>query len=377
MNKKSEHMLILIVIAAILAMLYLSKWIFPTGFIQDRLYKGLSYESAKVISIEKDKLQADLKLAEVEIGYQDVQLEILDGKYKNQVFHVRNSVSRLYNTKVNAGTQVVAMIYEENGQLQSVDIYTYKRSHIVLGLVFIFCLIIILIGKMKGFKSILALIFTLVTIVCIMIPMIFRGVSPIISAIFISIIVTIVTMLLLNGKTKKSFVATIGTVSGVIIAGTVAMVAGKLAHLSGITMQDAESLLYIAEQSSLQVKGLFFAGILIASLGAVMDVAMSIASAIYEVHSIDPNLSTKKLYQVGMNIGKDIIGTMSNTLILAFAGGSLSLMIILASANMPTVQLYNLDVLSMEIIQGVSGTIGIVLAVPITAIVSAIAYKYK
>ncbi|HHX62860.1 MAG TPA: YibE/F family protein [Epulopiscium sp.] len=377
MNKKREYALIIGVLATIFGMIYMSKLIFPTNFIQERIYKGLSYESAQVVSIEKDKLQEDHKLEYIEVGYQDIELKIVEGKYKNQTFQVRNAVSRLYNTKVKVGTKVVAMLHEEDGELQGIDVYTYKRNHVVIGLIFIFCFLIIFVGKMKGLKSVLALFFTLTTILYLMVPMLFRGVSPVLAATITSLIVTVVTMYLLNGKTKKTLVATIGTVSGVVIAGTVAIIAGEMAHLSGLTMQDAEPLLYIAEQSSLQVKGLFFAGILIASLGAVMDIAMSIASAIYEVHLIDPKLCTKELYKVGMNIGQDIIGTMSNTLILAFAGGSLGIMIMLTSANLPSIQLNNLDILAMEIIQGISGTIGIILSVPITSIVSAVIYKGK
>ena len=375
MNKKSDYILIVAVIATMVGMIYLSKQIFPSSFIEERLYKGLSYESAQVMSIDKDKLQQDHKLDYIEVGYQDIQLKILSGKYKDQTFQVRNAVSRLYNTKVEVGTKVIAMLHEEDNQLQGIDVYTYKRSHVIIGLVLVFCVLIIFVGKMKGLKSVLALFFTLITILYFMVPLLFRGMSPVLAATITSLIVTLVTMYLLNGPSKKTLVATIGTVAGVVIAGAVAIMAGEMAHLSGFTMQDAEPMFYIAEQSSLQVKGLFFAGILIASLGAVMDVAMSITSAIYEVHLIDSKLSTRGLYKVGMNIGQDIIGTMSNTLILAFAGGSLGIMIMLTSANMPPVQLHNLDVLAMEIIQGISGTIGIILSVPITSIMSALVYK--
>ena len=204
-------MLIITVLVAMLGMIYTSKLIFPTRFVQERLYKGLTYKSAQVISIEKDKLQQDGKLKDIEIGYQDIQLEILEGKYKNQIFHVRNSVSRLYNTKVSPGTKVIAMLHEEDGGLLGIDVYTYKRNHVVVGLIFIFCFLIILIGKMKGFKSVLSLFFTLTMIVYFMIPMLFRGVSPVLAATITSLIVTIVTMYLLNGKTKKTLVATIGT----------------------------------------------------------------------------------------------------------------------------------------------------------------------
>jgi uncharacterized membrane protein len=113
-----------------------------------------------------------------------------------------------------------------------------------------------------------------------------------------------------------------------------------------------------------------YAVILIASLGAVMDIGISIASAIFEIHNANPKLNKKQLFNSGMNMGKDIIGTMSNTLILAFAGSSFSLLIIIATANMSYIQVSNLDLVCTEIIQGIAGSIGIILTVPLTALVS-------
>ena len=136
-------------------------------------------------------------------------------------------------------------------------------------------------------------------------------------------------------------------------------------------MQDTEALLYVSETSHLQVKGLLLAGILVASLGAVMDVAMSIASAMFELSSVNEKLSSKELIRSGMNVGTDMIGTMTNTLILALAGGSLSTVILIYAATLSPLQLINLDVLGTELIQGIAGSIGIVITVPVTVLVAA------
>ena len=142
-------------------------------------------------------------------------------------------------------------------------------------------------------------------------------------------------------------------------------------------MEDSESIMYIAETTGLKVSGILFAGILVASLGAVMDVAMSISSSIFEIYDVNEKMTLKELFKSGMNIGRDIIGTMTNTLVLAFAGGSITTMILLYSANMWTTQLINLDILGTEVIQSLAGTIGIILTVPITAIISAYLCKTK
>ena len=142
-------------------------------------------------------------------------------------------------------------------------------------------------------------------------------------------------------------------------------------------MNDTESLIYIAEGTSLKVKGIMFAGILIASLGAVMDVAMSISSSLFEIYEVNKNIKQIDLFKSSMNIGKDIIGTMTNTLILAFAGGSITTLILIFAANMPYNKFINLEVLAIEIIQGLAGSIGIVLSVPITAIVGSYLCREK
>ena len=123
--------------------------------------------------------------------------------------------------------------------------------------------------------------------------------------------------------------------------------------------------------SKLQIKGLLLAGILIASLGAVMDVAMSISSSMFELASVSSKLTTRELIRSGMNVGTDMIGTMTNTLILALAGGSLSTVILIYSATISELQLVNLDVLGTELIQGIAGSIGIVITVPITVLIGA------
>lgn len=375
MRKYSDYIAIIVVILLSILIVFISPFIHKSKFIINNTQRNLIYEEAVVRSVDMDKLQPEAKLKDIQVGYQDVTLEITSGKFKGQNFKVRNSISRLYNIKVKENTKVVAGIFLDGDNIQEVAIYTYKRSIVIYGLVILLFLLVLLVGKMKGLKSIVSLIFTLITIVYLMIPLMFRGVSPVIAATATAVIVVFVTLYLINGYSKKTLVAIIGTTAGVFVAGVVSFVAGNLAHLSGLTLENAESVLYIAENSGLKVQGLMFAAILIASLGAVMDMGMSIASAIFEVHCVNRKLTPRELFRSGINIGQDMIGTMCNTLILAFVGGSLTLILLLMSANMPSVQLMNLDVLGTELIQGLSGSIGIVLTVPITALVASIIYK--
>lgn len=367
-NLKKNIISIIGVIICSSIIILLSKFIFTGGFLTDKYNKGMEYYKGEVVEVLEENLQEDEFLENVQVGFQTVLVQLKDGPLKGQEYEIGNPVSRLYNIKVKEGTKVIVGCYESNGE-NVFTIFSYNRSNIIYILVAIFALIVIIIGGVKGVKSLVSLIFTLVCCVYLMLPLLLKGVSPIIAGILMAILSITVTLLLVSGMNKKTFTAILGTVSGVVIAGIIAYVFGKLSYLSGITMEDAESLMYIAEDTGLKITGLMFTGILVASLGAVMDVAMSISSSIFEINSINDKVTFKELFKSAMNIGKDIIGTMTNTLILAFAGGSLSVLILIYSSSMPYNKMINLDVLGTEVIQGLAGSIGIVLAVPITALI--------
>jgi len=375
MKKKFNYISIAVILALSILLIAISPLIYPSRYIKDKLNKNLTYEIAKVIEVNSEVLNPDPNLASVEVGYQDVTIEILKGKYAGQKFKIRNGVSRIYNIKVKPGMEVVAGIYTDQGKISQVAIYSHKRSQVSYSLIVIFCIVMLLVGRFKGFKSLVALFFTGVTVIYLMIPLIFRGINPILAAVVTAILTTTAMMILIGDSKKKIYSAAIGAVLGVVVAGLISYTAGQLAHLSGITMENAESIMYIAEKSSMKVDGLMFASILIASLGAIMDMAMTIASSIFEIHAANPNQSETQLFKAGMNVGRDVIGTMANTLILAFAGSSLTLLILLIASKMPYAQVSNLDVINTELIQGLSGSIGIILTVPITSFITAIIIK--
>jgi uncharacterized membrane protein len=367
----------IIIVCMCIILVSISKLIYPSGNVTDKLHKNIEYEEARVLELNKEVLKPDPNLETIKVGYQDIKIEILKGRFAGQKFDIRNAVSRIYNIKTKPGMTVIAGIYSDAGKVTDVAIYSHKRDFVIYTLVILFCIIVVLVGKMKGLKSLIALIFTGITVVYLMLPLIFRGVNPIFAAIITGVLTTSAMMFLIGDSKKKIYSATLGAILGVITAGLISYAAGKLAHLSGLTMQDAENILYIAEKTSMKVEGLMFASILIASLGAIMDMSMSITSAIFEVNAANQELTGKQLFNAGMNVGRDVIGTMSNTLILAFAGSSLSLLILITAAKMPYAQLANLDIINIELIQGLSGSIGIVLTVPITAFVTSRIIKYK
>ncbi len=337
--------------------------------------KEITYVRAKVLEVISSNLTEEGNIPGVYIGTQELKIEILSGEFKGQKLTLTNSRLHgdlVYDVVAEDGMEIVLAVKEREGQSPSVGIDTYARDKVLYLLIFLFIFVLIGVGRIKGLMALISLVITGLLMVFFMLPLMFKGYSPILLAIITASIVIFLSLMLIGGFNKKSLAAIIGTSAGVVIAGIISLISGKLAHLTGITGEASEQLIYIVSSFPINIKGIMFAGIIISSLGAVMDVGMSIASVVFEIHTKVPGLSKTELFKSGMNVGKDIIGTMANTLILAFAGGSLCVMILLMAYNMPYFRAINLNAVSTEIIQGLSGSIGLILTVPITSIVSAL-----
>ena len=337
--------------------------------------KNINYVRAKVLEVIDSDLTEEGNIPGVYIGTQELKIEILSGKFKGQKLILTNSRLHgdlVYDVVAEKDMEIVLAVKEREGQSPSVGVDTYSRDKVLYILIFLFIFVLIGIGRIKGLMALISLGITGLLIAFFMLPLMFRGYSPILLAVITASIVIFLSLMLIGGFNKKSLAAIIGTATGVVIAGIISLISGRLAHLTGITGEASEQLVYIVSDFPINIKGIMFAGIIISSLGAVMDVGMSIASVVFEIHKKIPELSKAELFKSGMNVGKDIIGTMANTLILAFAGGSLCVMILLMAYDMPYFRAINLNTVSTEIIQGLSGSIGLILTVPITSMVSAL-----
>lgn len=307
---------------------------------------------------------------------QYVKIKITSGKYKGDIRGVENHLSDniAYNIIVEKGDKVVVMI-EEFGDDYETHIADYVRTNYITYLTIIFILLMLIIGKFKGLKAIISLTLTVGSIFYILLPQLLKGANPIPISIGIAIGVTIITIFLVSGINSKSLAAIIGTSIGVIIAGLISYFVGLKINLTGLSADEATMLMYIPQNITFDFKNLLFSGIILGALGAIMDVGMSIASAIDEVNNANNNLTAKELYASGMNVGKDVMGTMTNTLILAYAGSSIPLLLLFTAYEASLVKVLNLDIIATEIIRSLSGSIGLVLTIPITAFIASILIK--
>ncbi len=336
------------------------------------------FEKAHVVKMLSEQASPDTWTEGLRLGTQEVQLHLDSGAYKGKELYGVNYLGAYGNVDLKLGTKVIVrMDKDENGNPYVVSVVNYNRSGMLIGLALLFGAALVIVGGKKGLAAIVGLMFTLCSIWFFLIPLIKRGVPVIPATIMLVAITAFVSLLTLNGFSKKTLVAVIGCVGGVTVAGLIAYSAGLISPINGFNMSEAEDLVLRATDSNLRISGLLVCGVLIASLGAVMDVALSIASAVSELHDMNEKAQSKELFRAGLNIGRDMMGTMANTLILAFAGASLNMLVLFKVFDYPYMQIFNSDLMTLEIIQGLAGSIGIILTVPLVALLSAVLFAPK
>jgi uncharacterized membrane protein len=332
---------------------------------------GVEFETARVLSVIEDNTTADEEIENVKKGSAELEVELLTGRYKGDVCHVTNYYSALYNVDVAKGDKVSVRVDTTDKGVYSVSIYNYNRIPLVIGIVLVFFAVLVIIGGKQGLKAFLGLVYTVLVIMFVLLPLVLKGFAPIPLTIAVVFVTSAVCFLLIGGVQKKTVAAALGSLAGVVIAAILGEIAAKLGGVTTFQMDEAEALLLVKSTFPLNMRGLFTSGILIAAMGAVMDIAMSISSAIAEVHEANKKLGFKELFDAGMNIGKDAMGTMANTLVLAYVGGSLNMMVLIYSYGVSFTQLVNTDFVAIELIRAMAGSIGIIGTVPCTCFIGA------
>lgn len=331
---------------------------------------GQTFETGVVTRILQDNIQED----GTRVGQQTVVVEMTSGVKKGQELTTTSSAGFLFGAPCTVGMRVIVM-QSVAGDTVVTSVYSMDRGMVIVGFAVLYILALCLVGGMKGVRGAAGLIFTFVAILFVYLPLVYRGYSPFWVSVFICAVTTLVTMYFIGGATRKTLCATLGTLAGVVIAGITATVFSGLSGISGWNVSDIESLMTLNQINGIQVGGLLFSGLLISALGAVMDVAMSISSAMQEFCDQNPKISRLELMRAGMRVGRDMMGTDSNTLILAFAGTSLSMLVLDYAYDLPFLQIINSNNIGIAVMQGLSGSFGIVLSVPATVVMAAYIYK--
>lgn len=333
--------------------------------------------TAKVIKASEEKVVDNGGMMDY---VQDVTVRILDGEYETEELEATYNLSYDIEGKIKGypleeGDKVQVQI-TENGDSLTVSVVDYVRNTYLLVMFIIFLISVFIIGGVQGLKAIAGLLVTIFAIYFMLIKGIFNGLDPIWTSIGTCMFIIVTTFIIIGGFSKKIMTAAIGTLGGVVLAGVFATIFNVMCRMSGAG-EDAIQLSISMTSMTFNFKDLLFAGIIVSALGACMDVGMSIASSLDEIKSKNPTITYKELFKSGMNIGRDVIGTMTNTLILAYVGGSITLILLFLACNINFIDIVNKETIAQEIISAISGSMGVVWTVPITSFAYAVLNKDK
>lgn len=308
------------------------------------------------------------------------EAKILNGDQKGKLVQAVQKINSYFMVPTNeakVGDKIVLVgVADEMYQVNW--LYSqYLRTDKLILLSAIFGALLIIFGQRKGLQTLISLTFTVLAVFLVFIPAVLSGYNIYLWTLLTSIYVTVMTLIIVSGLNKKTVAAIIGCISGVIFSALLVLFMSKALKLTGVIDEESVFLLMINPEHPIDLKGIFFGAIVLGALGAIMDVSMSISSSLYEMKEKYAANSFSQLFTSGMTIGRDIMGTMANTLILAYIGSSLS-SVLLMIVNRPSVlYLMNVELVTIELLQAIIGSLGILMTLPLTAFVSALIYSEK
>ena len=372
---KDRKLLWSVLVLAVAALLFVGLRLWLREDVQAARPGGdyVEYERGKVVSVLADSSFSDPASDGGWRGEQMLLVDVKTGQYKGEQLLVYNYIGPLNNVPVGEGDGVILTVNTYSNGDHTATVFEFDRIGALLIVVALFFLATVLVGRGTGARSLLSLVLTVLCLFTVLFPLLLRGVPTLLTVFLVCVYITVVSFTILGGVERKSICAALGTIAGVALSLLFGLLAQALCRISGLRVPDVESLLQLRQAGTpIGLRGLLAAGICISALGAVMDVAMSISSALEEVHGADPSLGFAALFRSGMNIGRDMVGTMTNTLILAFLGSSFTTILYLFSLGLAPYQLLASAYVSIEAISGIASSIGMILAIPLTAAVSSL-----
>ena len=332
---------------------------------------GITYPSGTVLEVISEDLEPTPYDESRYWGSQELRVRVNDGELAGQELQVHNEVSDTHNIICEAGTGVIIRLEMQEGLEPYYSIYNYNRSVGLLGLLAVFAALMIGIGRMKGLRSLIGLAFAIFLIACFLLPAFYHGYPVILVTVGVVLAITVSSMTLLNGWSAKTRVSILASMCGVVVAAAFYAIFSAVLHVGGYNMDAAEELIFLRQRAGFEVSDVLFTCVLIASLGAVLDMTMGVTSALFEMRQVHPAITQRELFRAGMEMGQDMTGTMCTTLILAFAGGAITTLLSLLTYGTAPFQLLNSDYLTLEVFQSLVGSFAVILSVPLASAFSA------
>ena len=361
-----------IVFVSVFVLLLAILWFLPTGY-EQQLYINSSGVKATVRSVNNSGVYTTGLLNQ---GDQRCEIEILSGAHKGEIVEGMNlltgklEVDKLYEV----GDKVWTLIEQNSsGQVIFANLIDYYRLDEQLILVGCFIFLLIMVSGFTGVRTLLSFAFALLSICKILIPSLLRGWNPLFMALMVGNLLTIVTLLLVAGWTKKAYTAIASSMICSFLTCLLAVWFGRLFNIDGAVMDWSESLLYAGYQN-LDLDGIFQAGIYLACSGAVLDLAIDISAALEEVLKHHPTIKRTALIKSGLTIGKSVIGSQMTTLLLAYMGSYITILMVYLAQGTPLLSILNSQKISAEILHTFIGCMGLVLVSPLTALICGVFY---
>lgn len=333
------------------------------------------YTQNNVIEVKGKVLEVDdsevINSGVASIGYQTLRVKIINGDYKGEIVKANNNllgqmdIDNIY--KVNDKAIIALQIKDKKIiNVKAIDLYRQNWT-LILFLSFVACLL--LYAGIIGIKALISFALSLFVLWDYLIKGLLNGKDPIMLTTVTVILLTAIIIFLVAGFTKKGISAFIGTISGLGVTLILTHFFGDRIGLYGMTQPYVQTLI-INGYYDLNIQQIFYAAIILGASGAAMDIAMDIAASMDEIKNKKPDIKPKELIKSGFNVGRHVIGTMATTLLLAYSGGYLTLLMVFMMKNSSFLRIINLRIVSAEIMRTLIGSMGLILVAPITAIVA-------
>lgn len=333
--------------------------------------EGTSYAKGVIEQVESSTVAWDDSV-DRNLGTQKLLVRITSGEHAGQTVEITNDLAATHNVEASEGMAVVVKVDAPEGSVEPFySVFNYDRTVPIAAILGLFAILMVAVGGKKGVKSLIGLVFSLFTIMAFLLPAIYHGASPIAMGCVTALVITVLNMVLLNGPSRKTAAAIVSTMSGVLAAVVLYLVFSSVMRLSGYNLDQAEELLAVHSATGLNVGEIMFVGVVISALGAVMDMCMSVATSLFEMARLHAGMDERQVVRSGLTIGRDMIGTMCMTLILAFAGTAIASLLVMVAFGAQLDTLLASDFVATELLQSLIGDMAVVLSVPITAVVSA------
>lgn len=346
----------------------------PTGF-EEAAPKDSNYARGKVKEADNSDIRQNLL---VRTGTQELTVTILSGPCKGQTTKVFNQLQgKMELDEVYAvGNTLLVEFAVKDGKVGRAYARGKYRIRIEILLILLFATLLIAVGGWTGFKALISFFFTALMLWKVMVPFFLKGYNPILIALGVITVLTAAVSFLVGGLNRKGLVTFTGAFLGLLLTCVLALVFSKGFHIHGAVRPFAETLLYSGFYH-LSLTKIFLAGIFVASSGAVMDLAMDISAAMHEIREKHPAISIKEHIASGLSVGRSVIGTMTTTLLLAYSGSYIAMLMLFMGQGVPLINIFNINFVAAEILNTIVGSFGLVTVAPITAVAGGIIYGQR